>query len=310
MCKWGWDCKRLHIVYFSWWRLFIHKNWGSKLNWFFLPFLLSESFSSRSFIHWFIHSFPFRFATSRGSIQYKTFNTFSIHFLSQNQTIIRLVESRIEDGVLYCQVERDAFTTVKSLSFDLVNEKYYLLLASGDSSASDSIGRHNIDREASTRSLLLTEFSVVHGKSKIMLFIHASSMIIAWIGTTSIGIFAARFLKKTWIDVKIYGRDLWFMTHQVLQSVTWLLTLVGFVIIVVDADRWVINPHSTLGTIAFTLCMIQPIGAIFRPKPQSPARNIFNFIHLASGNAAHLLAGKKMKGFIVTKFFWQQLLFT
>lgn len=267
---------------------------------YFLPFFSFENLFHLvcSFMHSFIRlSYPFisfKLFNHPRFLSMQTFNTFPIHFLSQNQTIIRLVESRIEDGSVYCQVEREAFTTVKSLSFDLVNEKYHLLLASGDSSVSNSIGRHNIDRESSDESFLLTEFSVVHSRSRLMLYLHASFMIVAWIGTTSIGIFSARFLKKTWVDMKIYGRDLWFMTHQVVQSLTWLLTLAGFIIIVVDADRWTISPHSMLGTIAFTLCMIQPIGAAFRPKPRSTARNIFNFIHLASGNVAHLLAGKKI----------------
>lgn len=156
----------------------------------------------------------------------------------------------------------------------------------------NSVGYHDIDFESSNYPLLLTEVSVVRGRSRLMLYLHASFMIVAWVALTAIGIFTARFMKKTWIDVKIFGKDFWFMTHQVSMSLTWLLTLSGFIIILIDSNRFVANPHSILGTIAFSLCMIQPFGAVLRPGPKDAARPIFNFLHLSLGNFCHLLSSK------------------
>jgi hypothetical protein len=221
-----------------------------------------------------------------------------------------LVESRLENGVIYCQVEREAFTTIEDLTFDLINDKHYLLLASGTELSSDAVGFHDIDQDASENSFLLTEFNIATGRSRVMLYIHASFMITAWIGFTSIGIFSARFekeilnvewfsealfsnrfLKKTFTNTKICGKDFWFMIHQISMSTTWLLTLAGFIIILIDSNRWTTNPHSILGTITFTLCFIQPIGAFFRPGPKDLSRPVFNFLHLSAGNFAHLLSG-------------------
>lgn len=97
-------------------------------------------------------------------------------------------------------------------------------------------------------------------------------------------------MKKTWVNTKIFGKDFWFMTHQLSMCTTWLLTLAGFVIILVDSNRWTTNPHSVLGTITFCLCFVQPIGAVFRPGPKDMTRPVFNFLHLSAGNFAHLLA--------------------
>lgn len=114
----------------------------------------------------------------------------------QNQTIIRMIESRLENGVVYCQVERDAVTTVNGLTFDMINDKHHLLLVSGTQLLTDAVGFHDIDEDGSEFPFLLTEFNIVTGRSRVMLYIHASFMITAWIGCASIGIFSARFEQK------------------------------------------------------------------------------------------------------------------
>jgi hypothetical protein len=104
-----------------------------------------------------------------------------------------MVASRLENGIIYCQVERNAVTNVGGLTFDLMNEKHYLLLASGTSILKNAVGYHDIDEDASDVPFLLTEFNIATRRSRVMLYLHASFMITAWIGFTSIGIFAARF---------------------------------------------------------------------------------------------------------------------
>lgn len=47
------------------------------------------------------------------------------------QNFIQLREKSYADGVIHCKVERDPVTTVKGQRFDLINEKYHLLLATG-----------------------------------------------------------------------------------------------------------------------------------------------------------------------------------
>lgn len=54
------------------------------------------------------------------------------------QNFIKLVQQSYVDGVIHCTVERDAVTTVKGQRFDLINEKYHLLLATGSSADCES----------------------------------------------------------------------------------------------------------------------------------------------------------------------------
>lgn len=49
------------------------------------------------------------------------------------QNIIRLLDSSYENGQIYCRVERDAVTTVRGINFDLIRNKYNVLVASGSS---------------------------------------------------------------------------------------------------------------------------------------------------------------------------------
>lgn len=51
----------------------------------------------------------------------------------QPQLGIQLLNSSIIDGVLYCKVRRDVITLVNNRTFDLINDKYNLLVASGAS---------------------------------------------------------------------------------------------------------------------------------------------------------------------------------
>lgn len=78
---------------------------------------------------------------------------------------------------------------------------------------------------------------------------------------------------------------------------TWSLTMAAFVIIFVQIKGWSgePNPHAILGTITTILCFIQPIGALFRPAPNSKNRPFFNWAHWLGGNLAHLLASEFYK---------------
>lgn len=196
--------------------------------------------------------------------------------------------------MIYCMVERDAVSVAGGLVFDLIDDKHFLLLATGRFLLQNSVAFHDINEGATDFALDLNIATVVQAgeRSRVMLYIHASFMITAWIGLTSIGIFTARFMKRTWVKTKVFGKDLWFVTHQTVMSLTWLLTLAGFIIIVIDSNQWVANTHSILGTATFASTMLQPFGAMLRPGPKDPKRPIFNFLHMSVGNLAHLLAGE------------------
>lgn len=187
-------------------------------------------------------------------------------------------------------------TIVDDMIFDLPTTAYYLLIASGATLTELSIGYHGSNRGASTSAILFTENAVDIGLatpkvSRTLLLIHASFMIVSWIGATSIGIFSARYCKTLWKGTKFFGKDAWFVVHQIAMTSTWVLTISSVIIIWIDVGDWKTSTHSVLGIISSALCFIQPISAFFRPAPTDDARPIFNFMHGSVGKLAHFLAG-------------------
>lgn len=85
-----------------------------------------------------------------------------------------------------------------------------------------------------------------------------------------------------------------FQWHRICMVSTWSLTMVAFVLIFVEINGWSANQdrHAILGVITTIICFIQPLGALFRPAPNSKNRPIFNWLHWLGGNLAHLLASK------------------
>lgn len=208
------------------------------------------------------------------------------------QNFIRLLEKSHVDGVIHCKVERDAVSTVMGQKFDMINEKYHLVLATGSQADSTHVSYHDIGRHVSGVPLALAEVGPVQGMSKLLLRLHGAFMLTAWIGTASLGILLARYFRQTWVGSQLCGKDQWFAWHRFLMVLTWVLTMAGFVIIFVEIGGWsqVDNPHAILGVVTTVLCFLQPIGAYFRPHPGTKHRPLFNWIHWLSGNLAHIIA--------------------
>ncbi|KAJ3637706.1 hypothetical protein MTP99_001143 [Tenebrio molitor] len=218
--------------------------------------------------------------------------------LNNPQLGIRLLNGSIINDVLYCKVMRDVRTKVRDRIFDLANNKYHILVAAGSSVTPRSVGFHDVVFLASANKQALSDVSAVEAASKLLIRLHGSFMLAAWIGTVSIGILLARYYRNTWVGSSLCGKDLWFAWHRMFMVLTWALTITGFVLIFVELKAWSAeqNPHAILGTITTIICFFQPIGAYFRPHPGTSRRPIFNWLHWLGGNVAHIVA-------IVTIFF-------
>ncbi|XP_058125486.1 putative ferric-chelate reductase 1 homolog isoform X1 [Anopheles ziemanni] len=218
------------------------------------------------------------------------------------QNIFQVLEKSYNDGTIYCKLERNAVSTVKGQKFDLMSDKFHLLLAAGSSVESTNVNYHDIGRHVSGTPQSLAEVGPVQGSSKLLLRLHGAFMITAWIGTASLGILLARYFRQTWVGSQMCGKDQWFAWHRFLMVLTWALTVAGVVVIFVEIGGWsqVRNPHAILGVVTTVLCFLQPLGAFFRPHPGSSKRPWFNWLHWLGGNLAHVIA-------IVAIFFAVQL---
>lgn len=230
-----------------------------------------------------------------------TYNKVDPYVTRENvPNILQLQSSSYNDGKLYCQFTRDANSTVMNTNFDLVNGQYILIIVAGRTLMdAGRVGFHNIGHERTGELVSLASTGSVSGASKILLRLHGCFMVAAWLGAASCGILFARYFRQTWVGKNIGGKDVWFAWHRILMVLTWLLTMSGFIIILVEVGGWSNtgdNPHAITGLVTVILCFIQPIGAFFRPHPGTPKRPIFNWGHWFIGNAAHILG-------IVTIFF-------
>ncbi|CAH1392643.1 unnamed protein product [Nezara viridula] len=207
------------------------------------------------------------------------------------QTGINMLNSTFIDGTIYCKFSRDVNTVIENEIFDLSNDKYFILLAAGSSIKDGAIGFHDNFYVVSGQQRLLSDIAAFSTSSKLLLRLHGSFMVAAWLGCTSIGIVLARYFKQTWVDSSLCAKDLWFAWHRMFMLVTWCLTLAGFVIIFVELGGWVgpnSQSHALMGCITTVLCFIQPIGAAFRPHPTARKRPVFNWLHWFIGNTAHI----------------------
>ncbi|XP_063393273.1 putative ferric-chelate reductase 1 homolog isoform X1 [Cydia fagiglandana] len=209
------------------------------------------------------------------------------------QDIVQLLESSVIDGKLYCKFTRDVESKVMGQTFNLATTKYNLMVVSGDSMKDpERVGFHSLAYESTGEPLALSSVGAAAGASKLLLKLHGSFMIAAWLGSASLGILLARYFRQTWVGKQLGGKDIWFAYHRMLMVLTWLLTVTGFILILVEVGGWSTtgdNPHAITGIVTVVLCFIQPIGAYFRPHPGTKKRPIFNWVHWLFGNAAHIL---------------------
>lgn len=202
----------------------------------------------------------------------------------------------IENGEIYCLVERDSNIEIEGLSFDLTKKSFYILMATGKDITTESVGYHGpITRVISPKSVFIKEndYEILGADtSRLMIILHGSFMSVAWIGLTSIGIITARYFKMLLGDIKIMKKDIWFRIHQLCMSSTLILTIAAVTLIWIDIGTWRSSWHSIIGIITAALCFWQGFMSIFRPMPTDTSRPIFNFMHGSVGKLAHFLGGK------------------
>jgi hypothetical protein len=128
---------------------------------------------------------------------------------------------------------------------------------------------------------------------------HGTVMVIAWMIFASTGILFARYGRTLHIGerTKILGEIVWFQVHRFALCTAALSTLVGFFLILAQAEgQWVdvnagsLFAHSILGMIIVCCSQIQVWMALFRCHPNTRYRFIFNWMHRLTGLLAFTLS--------------------
>lgn len=89
-------------------------------------------------------------------------------------------------------------------------------------------------------------------------------MIVAWVLLASVGMYIARYFKFIFPKQMVNGLMIWFFLHRPLMILTYILTLVSLIVILVEKDwRWISqsNPtafvHSIFGLVLIGLSTLQ-----------------------------------------------------
>ncbi|XP_033737676.1 putative ferric-chelate reductase 1 homolog [Pecten maximus] len=217
-----------------------------------------------------------------------------------------------KDGILTCKFRRskpDLVTRRKRQAvsskamFDL-NQKWYLMFGhgSGFERGTDLIkSMHGENPKVTPSRVDFQSVDVIGETARYPLIkVHAILMIIAWILCTGVGIVAARYYKPVWTSTNIMGQRIWFQIHRTCMVTALVLTVIGFVIIFVEAGGYsqipkiegkeYVQAHPPLGIIVTILAIVNPIMSIFRPGPKDEKRPIFNWAHWSVGMLAHILS--------------------
>lgn len=205
------------------------------------------------------------------------------------------------DGVLHCIFTRPYNTTVNGLNTDLFNVDYYILLVIGplNDDGTDISKHSNLAVSSDRINISSDKYVVVNGEVgsiAIEVMMHGILMVIAWIGTSSLAVFLARYYKDMWPDTMHCKVKVWFAWHRGLNCATVIIAIASFILIVVycqvkDSDMHMMrSTHAIMGTITIGLSILQPIGALFRPNPGTKNRPSFNYLHFLGGIATCICA--------------------
>jgi hypothetical protein len=125
---------------------------------------------------------------------------------------------------------------------------------------------------------------------------HGTVMVLSWMVFGSTGVLFARYgrVLRFGNHRQLLGKSIWFQTHRFLLSLSSLLTLIGFFLIIVYRNGQWVNPntnkrlfaHTISGSIVVCCVILQIWLALYRCHPHSRFRFVFSWSHRIIGSFA------------------------
>ncbi|XP_037537910.1 putative ferric-chelate reductase 1 [Nematolebias whitei] len=221
--------------------------------------------------------------TGQVSVQH-AFSTGHISPLTVALGNISNIEASMQSGVISC-----SFTSMNTISTQRtsgINQMYYILFASGPSS--NGIIQLHTKTFASTAKIDIIKPQRLQNADAVfpqIMQAHGALMLIAWMTTSSLGMMVARYLKGMAKGTTLFGKDIWFVIHVTMMSLTVAETIIAFILAFSHIRGWAEGAHSVMGCLVMILTMIQPTLALLRCAPQHPWRFLFNLSHAFIGVA-------------------------
>ncbi|XP_053198351.1 putative ferric-chelate reductase 1 [Scomber japonicus] len=185
-----------------------------------------------------------------------------------------------------------SFTSMNPISTQRTsgfNMAYYLMYAYGPSS--NGLIQFHADTFISSDKIDISRPQLVTiGVWPPIIKAHGSLMLIAWMTTGSLGMMVARYLKGLAKGQNLWGKDVWFLVHVALMSLTVVATAIAFILSFSYAKDWSGGAHPVLGCLVMVMSFLQPILALLRCGPQHAMRFLFNWTHALNAVVIKTLA--------------------
>ncbi|CAF4176970.1 unnamed protein product [Rotaria sp. Silwood2] len=209
-------------------------------------------------------------------------------------------QQQFNEGIVTCQFtlsqfESETFRQLKTIQPLSQSTSYHPLFAAGLLNGTNEPQKHFEDSHTAlsqivqlnqNKTILYKINTTDDGESLTFVRVHGTIMIFTWILIASTGALIARYFKNPWANHLICGKAAWFAAHRFLMSTAAILTVLGFLFILVFLQgTWVDQgptryyAHSITGVIVISFAFFQPFMALFRCEPDSRYRFIFNYIH-------------------------------
>ncbi|KAM9001384.1 putative ferric-chelate reductase 1 isoform 2-T2 [Sarcophilus harrisii] len=199
---------------------------------------------------------------------------------------VKNIETSFNNGVIKC-----SFVTSNPISVEQSDSDslYYVFLALGPVQ-DGHIRKHTKIPSITSQKVNISEPGNSFSSIPILIKVHGSIMLVAWMTVGTTGMIFARFWKGVMIK-QILGKELWFQVHISLMTLTVASTVIAFILAFIHVQGWSSNlPHAIMGCVVMFLTFLQPIIALFRPSPQHKRRIIFNVFHALTGFVLRILS--------------------
>lgn len=220
-------------------------------------------------------------------------NSELVHLRSNEDGLLNK-DGKYEKGIINCTFSREIYTGNKLINN--LNVPHYIHVGTGNQN--EIITEQLVKTFQPSELQSPIKFSVVtkpHVPTSWLVKFHGTFMIIAWIFFASIGILLARYYKPMWPHNLISRVRVWFAFHRSILSTVVVLTLIGFIFILIEMRfTWSSHghalTHSILGIIVICLALMNPILGFLRPKPDTKLRCVFFWFHWLIGTVAYCLS--------------------
>ncbi|XP_070495910.1 putative ferric-chelate reductase 1 homolog isoform X2 [Chironomus tepperi] len=202
---------------------------------------------------------------------------------------MKLTDGRlIENHHLYCNIEYDNASNSSHVKFSY--KRRFFMISTGTDLDENSLKYVEFSR-VSLSQMSLSEHKSFTKPSRVLLQLHGSIMIIAWLGCCALSTLFPMHYKKCFRTRSIFGKDVWFGMHMILNISTVVLWIIAFAIILYDRGGFVApNPHWIFAIVAMLFSIGQFIYGYLRPRPLTTAREYFKLFHWFGANMTLMFA--------------------